>query len=154
MAFTAQQILNAFIERSAEGASAGDDHELGEADLPDGTPAPRAVTFGLRCTNPFGYVRVWGPSGSTARWADCHIIVERYNGAVAVSREIAALLPLVEPRPDGSRITEHELGYSCGKNYGRFDRALRPSAAQHHYPTARALVEALINAVEKAGFTW
>lgn len=154
MAFTAQQILDAFVERSADGASGSDDDELGEADVPGRSPAPRAVTFGLRCTKPFGYVRVWGPGGSAARWADCHIIVERYNGAVAVSREIAAQLPLVEPRPESVRITEHEIGYSCGKNYGRFVQALRPSVARNHYATARALVDDLINAVEKAGFTW
>lgn len=145
MAFSAQDILNAFIESTAAQGDLEDHEEKSE---------PSAVAFGLRAPAPFGYVRVWGPRGNTASWRDCHIVVERYNGAVGVSREVRGHVSLAEPRPNGMAITGDEIGYSCGPGLGRFDHAIRPSVIAREFASAKDLVEYLTGAIKKAGLRW
>ena len=103
-----------------------------------------------------GYVRVWGPSSDPNRPNDCYLIIEQYNGAVAVRQEIAQHLAGVVARPHGVNIRTDPVGFSCGRDYGKFGNAIPPSAMGPGctYSTSANLVQAIIGAFSAERIPW
>lgn len=126
--FTADEILRAFVKRSAKDKS--------------------YVTLAERSL-PKGYVRVYGPNAKPRKKRTCHLIVERANGAVAVTKELRAYLP-VRPRPIPAKsIKVDPAGFSSGPKYGRFRWIVTEECA-----SADALVDRLIGAFAAASLPW
>jgi hypothetical protein len=127
-AFTVDDILRAFIARSARDKS----HvTLAERSLPN------------------GYVRIYGPSAKPRKKRTCHLIVERMNGAVAVTKELRSHLS-VHPRPMPAKsIAADPAGFSSGPKYGRFRWIVTEECA-----SADDLVDRLIGAFAAANLRW
>lgn len=72
-----------------------------------------------------GYVHVVPPGLNPNDKYKRHVSIERYNGRVTAElrdKLIANERPEAHERPD-RRIQDDPLGYSAGRNYGRFKRA-------------------------------
>jgi hypothetical protein len=77
------------------------------------------------------YYKIWGPKtrvGSLQTW----LIVEGYNCTVSVAEPLATAAG-AHPRPRRP-IRQHELGYSAGPNYGRFQWALSARELMQRWP--------------------
>jgi len=160
MGFNWGEVVDAFIEFKGEGTVACDDeNDLENEEAPSAVQAHKhRVTFGLRCEKgrPGGYIRVWGPSADPKRDLDCHVVIERYNGTVAVSSTIAGHLAAV-PRPNPiESILDNPVGASCGPYSQRFATAIPPEemGPTGTYKTPIELVAKIAAAVAQATGAW
>ena len=103
---------------------------------------------------PWGYVRVKGPSGKH------QVVIERYNATVAVE-DVHRSLPGVKARPSkagsrttcAKRITEHPLGYSFRPQMGQRWGISAKDLAKHYASPAK-FVKALVDECAKVGSPW
>jgi len=127
--FSASDVLEAFIHRSAKDAS--------------------HVTLAERST-PQGYVRVYGPSADPANTSTSHVIVGVLNGAVSVTEELMPHLP-VRDRPNPPQpIAKDPAGFSSGPNYGRY----RWTLVTEDIGSPEELVRRVLDAFRKAQIDW
>lgn len=154
MSFTAQEIVEAFLEQAADLSDLEDDGSN------ESRHRDRHVTFGRRgpVGAQAGYLRVWGPNARPAAPdpRGCYVIIERYNGVVSVRKQLAAFLTGSALRVPTQSILKHPLGYSCGPNFGLSTHGIPPAelGPGGTYPTPAKLVEAVVAAFESAGVAW
>ena len=135
MAFTADEIIAAFIARTATQAN--------------GT---RHVTFGTRGRGGSAYVLIWGPSADPNDVKASKVAVQRFNGAVAFRHAGIANVVGAKPRPK-TPISKDARGPSFHHS-GTFKWALTPQEIQQRYAKADDLVNVIVGAFATGGVPW
>jgi hypothetical protein len=101
------------------------------------------------------YVRIYGPSVETKSGAPC-LVIERYNGTVAVNVESVAGALRFATRPKDKTIRQDPLGASSGAvgNFGSADWALCSKDAEQRYLTLSDYARTLVGAMKDAPGAW